>query len=90
VQALVASSRAQHAEAEGLARAAVAIAERTDGIQRQGDALCDLGGVLAAAGRRDEAVAALREARDRYERKQIIPLARRVRERLGALQETPA
>jgi hypothetical protein len=46
--------------------------------------------VLAAAGRPDEAVAALREALDRYERKQIIPLARRVRQQLGAVQETPA
>jgi hypothetical protein len=43
--------------------------------------------VLEAAGRRDEAIAAWQDALDRYERKQIIPLARRVRERLSALQE---
>jgi hypothetical protein len=90
VQAFVFSSRGRNAEAEGLACEAVAIAERTDGLQRRGDALCDLAEVLAAAGRRDDAVAALREGLDRYERKQIIPLARRVRERLGVLEETPA
>jgi hypothetical protein len=42
------------------------------------------------AGRRDEASAALREALDCYERKPIIPLARRTRERLAALQPTQA
>jgi tetratricopeptide (TPR) repeat protein len=90
VQALVCSARGQHAEAERLAREAVAISARTDGLQLQGDALCDLAEVLEAAGRRDEAAAALLDALDRYERKHIIPLARRVRERLGALRETPA
>jgi hypothetical protein len=44
--------------------------------------------VLEAAGRRDDATAALREALDRYERKGIIPLVRRVRERLAAIQST--
>ena len=35
-----------------------------------------------------EAAAAWHEALDRYERKGIIPLAQRTRERLAALQET--
>ena len=56
----------------------------------QGDALCDLAEVLEAAGRRDEAVAALREALERYKRKQIIPLARRTAERLAILEQAPA
>jgi hypothetical protein len=42
--------------------------------------------VLAAAGLREEAIAAWQDALDCYERKPIIPLARRVRERLAALQ----
>lgn len=89
MQALVSSAGAEHAEAEQLAREAVAIiTERTDGLQWQGDALCDLAEVLAAGGRRQESVEALSEALDRYDRKQVIPLARRVRERLGTVQQT--
>jgi len=57
---------------------------------KQGETLSDLAEVLEAAGRGDEAAAALREALDRYERKQVIPLARRARERLAALQPTQA
>ncbi len=85
-QALVHSARGEHAEAVQLAREAVDWCSPTDALVRQGDAFCDLAEVLAAAGRRDEAIAAWQEALDRYERKQIIPLARRVRQRLAALQ----
>ena len=46
--------------------------------------------VLEAAGRRDEADEDWREALDRYERKEIVPLARRVRQRLAELQPTSA
>jgi hypothetical protein len=42
--------------------------------------------VLEAAGRRKDAITAWQDALDRYERKEIIPLARRVRERLAAAQ----
>jgi class 3 adenylate cyclase len=84
VQALVLSSRHQHAEAERLAREAVTIAADTDMLELQGDTYVDLAEVLQTAGRRDEAAAALHEALDRYERKEIIPLARRTRERLDA------
>jgi tetratricopeptide (TPR) repeat protein len=55
-------------------------------LRRQGDAYCDLAEVLEAAGRREEAITVLQEALDRYERKEIVPLARGVRERLAALQ----
>ena len=85
-KALVSAARGRYAEAGGLARDAVRIAETTDHLQTQADAYSDLAKVLEAAGRRDEAIAAWREALDRYERKGIVPLARRVHERLAALQ----
>jgi tetratricopeptide (TPR) repeat protein len=85
-QALVHSARGQNAEAERLAREAVEFAQRTDSPIHQGNALCDLAEVLDAAGRRDEAAAAVREGLDCYERKQAVPLPRRTRERLAALQ----
>jgi class 3 adenylate cyclase/tetratricopeptide (TPR) repeat protein len=88
-QALVHSARGEHAEAVRLVGEAVDWWSRTDSLLRQGDAYCDLGEVLEAAGRRDEAIEAWRNALDRYQRKQVIPLARHVRERLAALQETP-
>ena len=59
VQALVHAIRGEHAEAEPLAREAVAITEPTDALNFQGDALCDLAEVLHAAGQSDEAAAAL-------------------------------
>jgi class 3 adenylate cyclase len=86
VQALVHGHRGQHAEAEQLAREAVAITEQTDGLNMQGDALCDLADVLAAAGRGDEAAAALAAAFERYERKHNLAMTGRVRERLAELQ----
>jgi tetratricopeptide (TPR) repeat protein len=90
VQALVYASRREHRDAERLAREAIAIIETTDGLRWQGDAHTDLASVLEAAGRRDEAAAALREALTRYERKHVIPLVRRTRERLAAQVTTRA
>jgi class 3 adenylate cyclase len=86
VQALVLAHRGEHAEADRLAREAVAGVEQTDCLTFQGDAWYDLAEVLATAGREEETAAALAEALDRYERKQNIPLARHVRERLADLQ----
>ena len=86
VAALVAAHRGEHAEAERLAREALTYSQQTDQPRFQGDAYYDLAEVLQAAGRREEAAAAWHEALDRYERKGIIPLARRVRERLADLQ----
>ena len=88
-QALVQSTRGRHADAERLAREAVEWASRSDSPVLLGDAFDDLAKVLKAAGHRDEAIAAWQEALERYEHKQAIPLARRVRERLSALSETP-
>ena len=87
-QALVHSARGQHAEAERLAREAVELSHRSDSPLMQGNALFDLGHVLETAGQDDRAVTAYREALGLYEHKQIIPLARRTRERLAALEPT--
>jgi ATP/maltotriose-dependent transcriptional regulator MalT len=91
VQARVLGSRGEVAEAEGLARAAVEIAHRTDGLNIQGDALANLAEVLAAAGRAAEAAEGLERSLERYERKQNLAMARQVRPKLEALRaETPA
>jgi class 3 adenylate cyclase/tetratricopeptide (TPR) repeat protein len=85
-QALVLSARGDHESAEKLAREAVTISGQTDNLELQGDGHCDLAEVLEAAGRREDAITAWQEALDRYKRKGIVPLARRVRERLAAAQ----
>jgi tetratricopeptide (TPR) repeat protein len=87
-QALVHSARGEHEEAVRLAEEALAWWTPSDSLLRQGEAYCDLAEVLAAAGRRDEAIAAWREALDCYERKRVIPAADRVRELLA--ERTPA
>jgi class 3 adenylate cyclase/tetratricopeptide (TPR) repeat protein len=86
VHALVHSSRGDHAEAAELAGKAVAIVEQTDGLNYQGDALCDLAAVLAAAGRVDEAADALAQALERYERKKNLAMVAQMRPRLDELR----
>jgi tetratricopeptide (TPR) repeat protein len=86
VQARVHAHRGEHAEAERLAHEAVHIAEQTDGLNRQGDALCDLADVLAAAGRSEAAAAALEQALERYERKKNLAMVAQVRPRLEELR----
>jgi len=90
VRALVLASRGEHAEAERLAREAVEISGDSDVLQLQGDCQFDLADVLESAGRRNEAAAAFRRALALYERKEIVPFARRARERLAALEQLPA
>jgi class 3 adenylate cyclase/tetratricopeptide (TPR) repeat protein len=85
VQALVHANRGQIEQAEALAREAVEIIEATDGLNYQGDALCDLAEVLRAAGRTDEAAATLEQALERYERKRNVVMAERTRARLAAV-----
>jgi tetratricopeptide (TPR) repeat protein len=83
-QALVLSHRGEHAQAEALAREAVALGEQTDAPDWQADALCDLAEVLEAAGRREEALAAFEQALERCERKKNVAMAAQVRARLAA------
>jgi tetratricopeptide (TPR) repeat protein len=72
--------------AETLALEAVAIADRTDMIDCQGDAYCDLAEVLKLAGRTDEAAAVLELALERYERKENLAMVAQVRSRLEELR----
>jgi class 3 adenylate cyclase/predicted ATPase len=86
--ALVAAHRGEHNDAERLAREGLALILEGDSPMLHGDAYCDLAEVFEAAASREEAVAAWEEALSLYEQKGVIPLARRVRERLAALQPT--
>jgi class 3 adenylate cyclase/tetratricopeptide (TPR) repeat protein len=87
VKALVLSHRSEHLEAERLAREAVAIGERTDALNWQADALCDLAEVLRTAGRLGEAADTLEQALERYERKKNLAMVAQVRPKLEALRE---
>ena len=81
--------RGEHAEAEQIAREAIAIGENRL-LNGQGDAYADLAEVLLLGGKPDEAAAALEQALDRYERKKNLAMAAQVRARLAALREAPA
>ena len=73
--------------AEELAQEAIGIAESTDLLNTQADALSDLAEVLAMAGERDGALTALAEAAARYERKgnrTSLARARRAAQELAA------
>jgi class 3 adenylate cyclase/tetratricopeptide (TPR) repeat protein len=85
-QALVHSHRSEHEQAEALAREAVEIADTTDGLNWQGDTLCDLAEVLHAAGHTDNAEATLQQALERYERKKNLAMAEQVGTRLTRLR----
>jgi tetratricopeptide (TPR) repeat protein len=90
VKALVLAHRSEHVEAERLAREAVAIGERTDALNSQGDALCDLAEVLRTAGRLGEAADTLEQALRRYERKKNLAKVAQVRPKLDALRARAA
>jgi class 3 adenylate cyclase/tetratricopeptide (TPR) repeat protein len=90
VRAKVLARRGQHAAAEKLARDAIVLVDSTDAVAGQGDARADLAEVLELADRRDEARAELRDALERYERKEALVHASRIRERLAAIQPTQA
>ena len=85
-KARVLARRGRHGDAERLARQAVELAEPTDMIEAQAGAYADLAEVLLLAGNVDEAEAALREAVHRYDRKENVVAAARVRGRLAELR----
>ena len=87
VKAKVHARRGEHAEAEQLAREAVAMGVGTDVLDRQGDANADLAEVLLLASRTKEAVEVFEQALMRYERKGNVVMAARTRDRLEALRE---
>jgi class 3 adenylate cyclase/tetratricopeptide (TPR) repeat protein len=84
-QALVDAASGNHSDAERLAREAIAIAEKTDALHLQGEALTDLAEVLAVAGRREESAAVFEQALDRYERKRNLAMIAQVQEQLRGL-----
>jgi class 3 adenylate cyclase/tetratricopeptide (TPR) repeat protein len=89
-QARIDAHRGRHAEAEHLAREAIALVEQTDALTWQGDAYWDLAEVCAAAGRVEESEAAFAQARERYERKRNLAMAAQVERRREELRRIAA
>jgi class 3 adenylate cyclase len=79
------AQRGDLAEAERLAREAVAVTGRTQWLNEQSMTLWDLAEVLAAAQRADEAAAAFEQALERCARKKNLALAAQVRARRDSL-----
>ena len=88
--AKVLACRGEQAEAEHLAREAVAIGSDTEMLDTQADTYADLGEVLSLAGQPKQAAEAFKEALARYERKENLVMAERTRARLEDLQTTAA
>jgi class 3 adenylate cyclase len=80
--AKIVARRGRGAEAERLAREAVELAASTDFLTLRGDAFLDLATVLEVGGQAPEAVAALTEGLELYERKGNLVSAERARARL--------
>jgi len=78
-RAKICARRGELEEAEALARDAVALAEKTDLLNTQGDTLADLAEVLALAGRPAEAAAVLQQAAKVFEHKGNLASLARVR-----------
>jgi tetratricopeptide (TPR) repeat protein len=85
VRARVLARRGDIAAALPLAHEAVRIAEATDALDAQGDALLDLAEVLDAAGDRRGAASAARRAVERYELKGNVVMTARARTRCAAI-----
>jgi class 3 adenylate cyclase/tetratricopeptide (TPR) repeat protein len=88
VKAKVLARRGELAEGERLAREAVAVCEKTDFLDAQGDVYADLAEVLLLGGRPKEAGRALGQALERYQRKGNIVSTRHTRARLAELEES--
>jgi tetratricopeptide (TPR) repeat protein len=86
VRAKVLARRGELQPAEALARDAARIGRSTE-LHMLADVVMDLGEVLAAAGRPEEAVSHVEEAIERYERKGNVVAAERARRVLSRLQE---
>ena len=86
VRAKVRARRGEFAEAERLAREAVAVGEKTDFLDAQGDGYADLAEVLSLAGGPKEAAAALKQGLACYERKGNLVSTKRARTRLAEMQ----
>jgi tetratricopeptide (TPR) repeat protein len=85
VEAKVLARRGEFDRAEELAREAVALCETTDMIDAQADSWVDLAFVLREAGKANAVAAALGEAENRYEAKENLLMAGRVRTWLDEL-----
>ncbi len=85
--ARVLAARGRTAEAEPLARAAVALVEQTDDLNMWGDALLALGEVLGACGDPRGAAEAIGAAAERFEAKGNVVAAGSARARRAALQD---
>ena len=86
VRGRVLAHRGDFEAAEVEAQRAVEIADGTDFLHGQGDTYAALAEVLSLADRHDEAVRALEEALERYERKGNVVSAAKTRERLAKLR----
>jgi tetratricopeptide (TPR) repeat protein len=85
-RARVLARRGEHDEAESLAREAVEIAETTEDLGSKAETRADLGEVLTLAGRPRDAAEALEQALVRFEAKENLVMAGRMRERPAALR----
>ena len=84
VSAKLLAQRGQHAEAETLGREAVELVAQTDFLGHHGDALLDLGEVLALGREPQKAAAAVRAGLALYQEKGDTVMAGRARSRLDA------
>ena len=82
---LVLARRGEHVEAQKLAQEAVSIGAQTQHLDGQGETYWDLAQVLMLGDRPAEAAEALRQALDRYERKENLVMAERARRMLESL-----
>ena len=85
-QALVDAASGRHAKAEQLVREAVAIGERTDGLNGKADAYFSLAEVLAAAGRTRRGGGRARAGARAYDRKRNVAMVAQVQPRLEQLR----
>jgi ATP/maltotriose-dependent transcriptional regulator MalT len=83
VQAKILAREGRCADAEALAREAVALIEPTDLLSHRGDAMLDLADVLRICGRTNETDLATRAGLGLYEQKGNIAAAARARAQLG-------